>query len=183
MSVRLVLLGLLRKESLHGYELKHIIESHLGDWTNIAFGSVYFALGKLRDEGFIEESGSERAGNRPARTVYAITARGRSEFDRLLAETFAAKERQYFEIDEALAFMGPTDHSLAVESFRRRVTEIKAALEALAAHEAEQGENPEIPPVAHAIFGHSLAHMRAELQWSMEVLADLEAGTFIEGLL
>jgi DNA-binding PadR family transcriptional regulator len=44
-----------RNRPLHGYELKHIVEQHMGDWTNIAFGSIFFALGKLAEEGYIEQ--------------------------------------------------------------------------------------------------------------------------------
>jgi DNA-binding PadR family transcriptional regulator len=49
MSTRLVILGLLRERSLHGYEIKHIIQDHMGDWTSIAFGSIYFALKNRRE--------------------------------------------------------------------------------------------------------------------------------------
>ena len=49
MSVRLVLLGLLHERPLYGYEIKQIIEEHMGDWTSIAFGSIYFALDKLAE--------------------------------------------------------------------------------------------------------------------------------------
>jgi len=53
MSVRLVILGLLCDRPLYGYEIKQIIEEHMGDWTSIAFGSIYFALDKLAEEGFV----------------------------------------------------------------------------------------------------------------------------------
>ena len=69
MSTRLVLLGLLRDRKLYGYELKHIIEDHMGDWTSIAFGSIYFALNKLSEEGLIEKVAVEKPGKRPSRCV------------------------------------------------------------------------------------------------------------------
>ncbi len=50
MSTRLVILGFLRERSLHGYEIKQLIEDRMGDWTSIAFGSIYFALSKLAEE-------------------------------------------------------------------------------------------------------------------------------------
>jgi DNA-binding PadR family transcriptional regulator len=88
MSTRLVILGLLRDQPLHGYEIKQIIEEHMGDWTSIAFGSIYFALGKLSEEGLIEMAVTEKKGNRPSRSVYQITESGRSEFLRLLKEVW-----------------------------------------------------------------------------------------------
>lgn len=76
MSTRLVILGLLRDQHLHGYEIKQIIEEHMGDWTSIAFGSIYFALGKLSEEGLIEKVATEKEGNRPSRSIYQITEGG-----------------------------------------------------------------------------------------------------------
>ncbi len=69
----MVILGLLRDQPLHGYEIKHIIEEHIGDWTSIAFGSIYFASGKLSEEGLIEMVATEKAGNLPSRGIYQIT--------------------------------------------------------------------------------------------------------------
>ena len=84
MTVRLVILGLLRERPLHGYEIKQIIEEHMGDWTSVAFGSIYFALDKLAEERFVEKIAVEQKGNRPSRSVYQMTAAGRDEFLRLL---------------------------------------------------------------------------------------------------
>ena len=62
MSTRLVILGFLRGRPLYGYEIKQMIEHVMGDWTNIAFGSIYFALKKLTEDGFIEKAATEQEG-------------------------------------------------------------------------------------------------------------------------
>ena len=82
---RLMILGLLRERPMHGYELKKIMkERHMDEWTDIAFGSIYFALRQMTQEGLARDQGIEQAGNRPSRTVYAITEAGEQEFFRLL---------------------------------------------------------------------------------------------------
>ena len=100
MSVRLVLLGLLRDQPMHGYEIKQTIEDRMGDWTSIAFGSIYHALAKLTDEGMIEKAGVEQEGNRPSRTIYQITESGQAEFTRLLRERrhISANEEDDFSV-------------------------------------------------------------------------------------
>jgi DNA-binding PadR family transcriptional regulator len=105
MSTRLVILGLLRERPLYGYEIKHIIEDHMGDWTSIAFGSIYFALRKLAEESFIEKIATEKEGSRPSRSVYQITEAGQAEFLRLLREVWSEMERHYFAFDIGLFFM------------------------------------------------------------------------------
>ena len=94
LSTRLVILGLLQWRPLYGYEIKQIIEERMGDWTDIAFGSIYFALDKLTDEGLIERVSIEQKGNRPSRSVYEITDAGRTEFLNLLRQTWQELDRQ-----------------------------------------------------------------------------------------
>ena len=178
MTTRLVILGLLRERPLYGYELKHIIEEHMGDWTNIAFGSIYYALDKLAGEGFVEQVGVEQDGARPSRTVYQITEAGRAEFLRLLREVWASFERQYFAIDVGLAFM----NALPVEEIRhylqQRVTMLEEVLQHIRDHQEEQMARPDIPTQARAVFEHSRLHMEAELAWTRDVLQQVEQGVY-----
>ena len=179
MTTKLVILGLLRERPLYGYEIKHIIEEHMGDWTNIAFGSIYYALGKLADEGCVEQVGTEQEGNRPSRMVYQITDAGRAEFLRLLRELWGSFERQYFDIDVGLAFMS----ALPVEEVKgyltQRVTILEETLQYLTTHQAEQMERPEVPASARTVFEHSRLHMEAELTWTRDVLQQVEQGVYL----
>ena len=178
MSTRLVVLGLLREQPLYGYEIKHIIEEHMGDWTNIAFGSIYYALGKLEEEGFVEQVATEQEGNRPSRSVYEITDAGREEFLRLLRELWRTLERQYFDFDLALFFMGALPHEDALAYLRGRAAGLEATLAHLDEHQAEQGAQPEVPPIAGAIFDHSRMHIEAELAWTRKLVEKVERGEY-----
>jgi len=174
MSTRLAILGILRERSLHGYELKHIISEHMGDWTNIAFGSIYFALSKLREEGLIEATGVYRDGGRPSRTIFSITEKGREEFLRLLREALSRLERQYFDIDLALGFMRALPANEVRKYFFDRAATLKENLSYLENHKKQTMADRKIPREAALIFTHSIAHTRAELAWTMEVLKTLE---------
>jgi DNA-binding PadR family transcriptional regulator len=176
MSTRLVILGLLRDQPLHGYEIKQIIEEHMGDWTSIAFGSIYFALGKLSEERLIEMAATEKKGNRPSRSVYQITESGRSEFMRLLKEVWSEPERQYFAIDVGLAFMNALPEAEVKGYLRKQVAQMEANLQYLDSHQQEQMSQTDIPGSAALIFEHSRAHLIAELSWMKEVLEKIEQG-------
>jgi DNA-binding PadR family transcriptional regulator len=76
MSVKLVILGFLKRKALYGYEIKQMVEREMGDWTNIAFGSIYFALSKLTKEGFITQKETQKRDYRPSRIIYQITEKG-----------------------------------------------------------------------------------------------------------
>lgn len=171
MSVRLVLLGLLHEKPLYGYEIKQIIEEHMGDWTSIAFGSIYFALDKLAGEGLVEKVATEQPGNRPSRSVYQITSRGDEEFLRLLRQSWQSLERQYFDVDICLFFLDRLSIKEVKGYLQARVAKLEGIMRHLKSHEAEQMAIPEIPPQARAIFRHSTIHFQSELEWTRELLS------------
>lgn len=178
MTTRLVILGLLRERPLYGYEIKSIIEDHMGDWTNIAFGSIYFALGKLAEEGFIEIASTEQSGNRPSRNVYQITAQGRQEFLRLLRGIWREFDRQFFPFDIALFFMPALSREEVLGYLGERVAQLEAVLSHLDAHQSEQTRNEEVPALANAIFEHTRVHMQAELAWMRDLHARVMSGEY-----
>jgi len=178
MSVRLVLLGLLRERPLYGYEIKQIIEEHMSDWTSIAFGSIYFALDKLAAEGFVENIGIEQAGKRPSRSVYQITDGGRQEFLRLLRQGWKTVERQYFDIDIYLFFLADLSREEVIGYLEQRRAVLLGALEHIQSHRAEELEKPEVPRLAAAIFDHTLFHTQAEMNWTVDLLEKLRLGEY-----
>lgn len=178
MSTRLVILGLLKDKPLYGYELKHIIESHMGDWTNIAFGSIYFALKKLTEEKLVKELAREQDGNRPSRRVYELTIGGLSEFDRLLYELWSTGSREYYPLDIGLFFLPELPEEKRLPLIRNRIAETRKSLAYLKEHRKQMIGNPDIPAQANAIFAHTLYHLEAELTWLDEVEVSVASGVY-----
>jgi DNA-binding PadR family transcriptional regulator len=176
MSTRLVILGLLRGRPLHGYEIKQIIEEHMGDWTSIAFGSIYFSLAKLAEEGSVERAGTEQEGGRPSRTIYRITPAGEEEFLRLLRAVWREPERHYYAIDVGLAFMEALSPEEISDYLSQRIAGLEHIVGHIEEHQAEQLAREEVPRAAAAVFTHNLAHFRAELEWTRELLSRVERG-------
>ena len=169
MSTRLVILGLLKKRPLHGYELKHIIESHMGDWTNIAFGSIYFALKKLKEEKLVREIGREKQGSRPSRRIYEVTEEGGREFLHLLEKLWTARDREYYALDIGLFFIHEFSKEKRIALIQSRIKGLESGLKHLISHEEETMSNPDVPKEAAVVFSHSRYHMEAELKWLREV--------------
>jgi DNA-binding PadR family transcriptional regulator len=92
----LAILGLLREEPRHGYELKRAL-GDLGFWQ-VSFGSLYPALRRLEKRGFIRAAKGE--GRRKA---YRITQPGRERFGKMLAEAGDGSDRGF---QLRLAFLG-----------------------------------------------------------------------------
>jgi DNA-binding PadR family transcriptional regulator len=173
MSIRLVILGLLSRQPLYGYEIKHIIEDHMGDWTDIKFGSIYFALSKLTEAGDLEIIAETRTGKRPAKTVYQITPKGKTEFFRLLKQLWSEHKQTYYPLDIALFFMDNLDRAEVDQYLQNRIQIVKDQLDKLKRHREEHRRNSAVPKQAFAIINHSCYHLESEYNWLQELLRDL----------
>jgi DNA-binding PadR family transcriptional regulator len=85
MNVPLTLLGLLERESMHGYDLKRDYDAYFGRDKPLSFGQVYATLSRLARDGkvVISEVGP---GDGPDRKRYVVTDRGSTEFETWLTE-------------------------------------------------------------------------------------------------
>lgn len=173
-TIRLVLLGVLCEKPMHGYEIKHIIEEHMGDWTDIKFGSIYFALSKLAEEHSVEISEEGREGNRPSRTVYRITERGKREYIRLLRELWVSKDRTLYPFDIALFFINSLPKEEVAGYLEVQIKNTDESIAYLKQHAAQMSDNPHIPAQARAIVSHTLRHLEAERNWLTEVQEQLD---------
>lgn len=165
MSTRLAILDLLQDHPMYGYELKSAIETNMSDWTSIAFGSIYFALNKLSEEGLIEKVATEQEGNRPSRTIYEITAAGKSEFMKLLREQWQQAEREYYAFDIALFFQEYLSSSEIVVLLENKIRHLENILNTIENRRKASVAPPENTAFAANIVEHSLVHLKAELDW------------------
>jgi DNA-binding PadR family transcriptional regulator len=85
---KLLLLGLLRGQKLHGYGLMEYLNSHGSGGSAIGKSNAYRLLRVLEADGLIR-SWTERDGNRPERHVYEVTDAGEALFQQLLLESLA----------------------------------------------------------------------------------------------
>jgi DNA-binding PadR family transcriptional regulator len=85
MSVPLALLGLLRREPCHGYDLKRDYDAFFGRGRPLPFGQVYATLGRRARDGKVVP-GEIEPGDGPDRKRYAITEVGKSEVEAWLSE-------------------------------------------------------------------------------------------------
>ena len=85
MSVPHAVLGLLRQEPRHGYDLKRLVDRYFAPEHPVAFAQIYATLDRLEKRGRVRVAGVERAEG-PDRRRYAITDAGVEELERWLTE-------------------------------------------------------------------------------------------------
>jgi DNA-binding PadR family transcriptional regulator len=84
-SVPHAVLGLLRQEPRHGYDLKRLVDRYFAPEHPVAFAQIYATLDRLEKRGRVRVAGVERAEG-PDRRRYAITDAGVEELERWLTE-------------------------------------------------------------------------------------------------
>jgi DNA-binding PadR family transcriptional regulator len=118
----LAVLSYLTKEPMHPYELGRTLRHH-GDARSIKFnhGSLYMVVQQLVKAGFIVEQETTRKGQRPERTVYALTDAGRDELRDWLRELVEEPHHEYPHFVAALSLIAALSPSEAVELLGRRL--------------------------------------------------------------
>ena len=167
MERELLLLGILRQQEMHGYQIAEFIDHNLGICTDLKKPTAYFLLEKMHSAGWIEYSHSQE-GKRPPRRVYHITPAGEQAFQQLLRENLASHTPLYFVDDVGLAFLDTLPAAPeAAALLRQRLTALHLRLQMLQAA-------PQHPGRAQWMVEHQTNHLQAEIHWTQEIITRLE---------
>src|SRR5215207_10208119 len=118
----LAVLSYLIQRPMHPYELSRTLRDN-DDTRSIKFnhGSLYMVVGQLAKAGFIAEQETTREGQRPERTVYALTDAGRHELRDWLRELVEEPQHEYPHFVAALSLIAALPPSEVVELLGRRL--------------------------------------------------------------
>jgi DNA-binding PadR family transcriptional regulator len=191
--LELAILGLLKEQDLHGYELKKRLTDTLGAFSSVSFGSLYPALGRLERAGAdtaiaggdtvsapVPATGSlggelaaYRASRRPARRagrsrkVYRITQRGEAVFAELLAaDSAATDDDRLFNLRLAFArFLPPADRVGMLERRRAHL------VERLARSRAARKNAVQRDPYSESLAERTTVLTERDISWLDRLLA------------
>lgn len=174
----LAVLTLLAEEPMHPYQMSATLkERRKEDSIKINYGSLYSVVESLRKRGLVEVRETVRQGNRPERTIYAITVAGEREMVDWLSDLLSTPVKEFPQFEAALSLMLglPPDDV---------ITLLEKRLEAVREH-LEYGTN--LMGTAHAagmprIFGieheYELALLATQVEFLTRLLDDLRDGSF-----
>ncbi len=174
----LAVLGLLQESPMHGYELRKRLNSILGTFHAISYGSLYPALKEMLARGWIVEDGPADAGapalsGKRARIVYKLTAEGKEQLQSWLDESGPeAWEDERFDVH--LAFFGRTDADARLrilQGRRSRLEERRASLRGSMARTRERLDDYTLALQQHGIEG-----VEREVRWLNELIANEQGG-------
>ncbi len=193
--LELAILGLLKEQALHGYELKKRLAEMLGPFSGASFGSLYPALRRLETAGAVEavqaaaqpapipmtgSLGGElaafaarrraAAGTKGGRTrrVYAITASGQQLFEELLAaESGSTDDDRTFNLKLAFArHLPPAGRVNLLE--RRRAHLVQRLSQARANSRARRDL---LDAYTRSVLEHSRETTERDISWLEQLIA------------
>jgi DNA-binding PadR family transcriptional regulator len=142
----LAVLSYLTQGPMHPYELSRTLRTN-GDARSIKFnhGSLYMVVQQLARAGLIAEQGTSRDGQRPERTVYALTDAGRAELHEWLSELVQEPQHEYPQFVAALSLIGalrPEDVLALLRHRLARLAELRADVRTLIDDTVAGGVHP-----------------------------------------
>lgn len=94
-TIDLIVLGMLKKESLSAYDIQKLVEyRNISKWVKISTPSIYKKVLQLEEKGFITGN-IVKEGKMPEKVIYSLTDSGEQQFEKLMME-IASKPIQIF---------------------------------------------------------------------------------------
>ena len=160
----LLLLGLLLDRPIHGYELYQTIQNEgIDGWFSISAAGVYYSLRKLHEQGLVVESRQRRGGS-TSKSIYRLTASGRSAFMEAMEAELASQEEPCLNYDLVIYLLNRVPVGRALPPLERREAFLAQRAEALRSEIAEK-EARKASPLKLTILDHKLRFLEMEKEW------------------
>lgn len=165
----LLLLGMLKSQSQHGYQINEFIERNLSRVIDMKRSTAYTLLERLCDHGYVDGT-MEQAGNRPPKKVYAITPAGEQKFFALLRDLLAHATLVDSPFDVGLMFLDSLPNVELVACLQERLHDLEEEI-AVAQTAPKHGFGRGVD----LVVAHRLAMCRSELDWILSILQEFQA--------
>ena len=177
--LELPILGLLKQEPMHGYQLSKELTDALGGFWRVSYGSLYPTLKRLQKQGAVETQEAAVGGRR--KNVYRITDAGEAMFEELLSENTsqdsAGSEDTRFRM--RLAFFRYLKPETRIRLLERRRASLVDQLESLETRLATA--SPSADAYTLSLMSHGQDSTRSDIDWLDGLIAaervQLETGT------
>ncbi|WP_345635733.1 PadR family transcriptional regulator [Rugosimonospora acidiphila] len=173
----LAVLGLLLERPMHPHAMATTLrERGLDQAFKVTTGSLYDVVRSLERANWISAQETARVGGRPARTVYAHTARGRDEFVAWLDELIRVPAKEYPKFISAISYLGALGRQPARDALTERARCLSAQAEQARAVWREVVDSGRAPRLFMLEAEYGLRMIEAELTWVGQLIADIDEG-------
>ncbi len=175
---RLMALGVLaRSGPSHGHHIRRVADvTNVGEWGGVSVGALYRELRAMEREGLVEAARTEKVGNRPERTVYAITAEGQLELTTLREQAIRPLGSGPDPLGVALLFAADgMDPEELRRNLRARREMLAIAVGQIMADREQLMAKGFLDTLSAAVMRRGIMTTEAEIAWHDELDAALAA--------
>lgn len=175
----IAILSLLARESMHPYEMRHVIRVREIDRVmKVTHGTLYSTVERLAGVGLIQPVETSREGRRPERTVYEITELGRDQLLDALRAELMRHTPDYPRLAMGLSFASLLAPHEVGELLERRAVAVEAELSGfqIALDATLKQRSPSLERVSLIEVEYLTALLRAERDWLRAVTDDIREG-------
>jgi DNA-binding PadR family transcriptional regulator len=174
MKARLLILGVLHRGNFHPYEIKRRLQNAMVEcYIDIDVGTLYYAIRQLEKEDLIAAVSRERVTRGGMRTVYKITPKGKTEFQKLLHRQFEEDGPVSQTLYGALLFLHFSDLAVVEDLLRRRIERLDEVIAKLGPIRTELA--PQISTGGEHLLQHIDKQRRLDREWLKGLFADVKA--------
>ena len=160
-------LGLLHEGPTHGYDLRRRLNTALGPFRALSYGTLYPALKGLLARGLVAEAADPGPTGRRARVVYELTAAGKEHFAELVARSdSSAYEDDGFDV--RFAFFARTESDVRLRILEGRRSRLEENLERVRERSSRSRER--LDAYTAALQQHGEETAEREVRWLTELI-------------
>lgn len=171
-TIDLIVLGMLKKESLSAYEIQKLVEyRNISKWVKISTPSIYKKVIQLEEKGLIK-SNVVKEGKMPEKAVYTLTDTGEKAFESLMYEIALQPVHFFLDLNAVivnLSSLPPEGRSSCLENIERNIKTLKTYLEE---NIREKEAAPDIPETGMAVLQQQYVLAQAIETWIVSLEED-----------
>ncbi len=169
--IECMVLGLLNQGRRYGHELDKVIEErHMRAWLKITRASMYQALARIKEKGWVNTS-VEKIGNYPERTIYKLTDSGKKALNKMILDGLASDDFMEFHISVPISFIYTLPPQDAVIQLKKRKNSRVELLEKLP-KDAENDDEKTLGERANIKL--IVSYYKMELEWLEWLISELK---------
>ncbi|MGL9748270.1 PadR family transcriptional regulator [Enterococcus sp. DIV0170] len=131
-TIDLIVLGVLKKEDLSAYDIQKLIEyQNISQWVKVSTPTIYKKMLQLETQGYVK-SRLMKNGKMPEKAIYSLTAKGQTEFEKLMLGIAARPINVYLDFNAVilnLDSLAPTDQKACISIIEANVKKMKVELD------------------------------------------------------
>ena len=161
--LELAILGLLKEQPMHGYQLSRELGESLGGFWRVSYGSLYPTLRRLERAGEVEAVASEEATIGRRKQVYRITAKGEETFLQLLQEAPHDNQSEDQRFRVRLAFFRYLPPETRLRLLERRRAYLENRLNSIT--DSLRSTRARVDDYTLSLMEHGRADVESDLAW------------------